>query len=251
MGEWVPGKVGCSAIDRAGAGGRLGTGIDVFSMGKTAGFREARKAAAERGRGRGFTLIELLAVMAILAVLAGLTFGIARIVSVRREEARAQADLQVMQTGLEAYRSRAGDYPWVGDAPVVGEKPAPAGAEALLRALTGFRAVDPARPATLKAGQYLDTARLRYGGAGYDPNVGGDPAGSWPEDPWGNPYVYLYNVTYPKARSGWKNPGYLLLSAGPDGKLALPAAVVASGTIDLAAYAAEPVNEDNVAGRVE
>lgn len=195
----------------------------------------------------GFTLVELLAVMAILLLLIGLTIGLSSGVAAKRAEARAQADLAALGTALEKCRSAIGDYPWVSANPVSGNSVMNRGAAEMLQVLTGHRSVDPARPQLRKSTVFLDVQALEYGGPAYDPNGDADPGGAYPVDPWGNPYLYLYNPSYPKASSVWKNPGYILLSAGPDGAVSLPGANVGrTGLVDAEAYEAEAVNADNV-----
>ena len=195
----------------------------------------------------GFTLVELLAVMAILLLLIGLTIGLTSGVSAKRSEARAQADLAAIAQALEKCHASIGDYPWVGTSPLNGGAVSSRGSAEMLRTLAGHRSVDPDRPQLRRNTVFLDLNALEYDGGSYDPNGDVDPGGAFPVDPWGNPYLYLYNPSYPKSSSAWRNPGYILLSAGPDGEISLPGANVnRTGLVDTDAYEADPVNADNV-----
>ncbi len=211
--------------------------MEMIAGGDAINFRTGRE---------GFTLVEMIAGLGIIVILAGLTIGISAGVAAKRAEARVDADLAVIALGLDRFRSKVGDYPWVGDEPGGGSNLSSAGAAALLRALTGYRSVDPDRPQLLRNTLYLDATALRYGGADYDPNREMDPAGAYPVDPWGNPYLYLYNPAYPRGRSAWRNPGYILLSAGPDGRMVLPSTARTTGIVDAESYAREPDNADNI-----
>jgi general secretion pathway protein G len=136
---------------------------------------------------RGFTLIELLTVIAIIAILSALVFGLGRRMGESGRNGRAVAELAALGAILEDYRRLHGDYPRTND-----------GAR-LLQALIGRR--DPAA-FTFEADRdpFLDEgARL--------------------VDPWGRPYAYAYRTPLP-----WNNPGYLLYSEGPDGRSAPPLA---------------------------
>ena len=72
----------------------------------------------------GFTLIELLTAMAIVAILAAITFGVLKGVQDAQARTQAKAELAVIQQALEQYKSRYGDYPWHdsddGDYPTTG-----------------------------------------------------------------------------------------------------------------------------------
>ena len=198
----------------------------------------------------GFSLIEILAVLAIVVILVGLTLGLATGVFSEKAETRAEADLMLIAQSLERYRAKAGDYPWVGVPPVEGNRPNGKGINALIRSLMGFRAVDPARPQLRVGGDFIQANLLDFGASGYNADSGTDPGPAFPVDPWGNPYVYVYNPTYPKSSSQWTLPGYILLSAGPDGWVSLPGDVLQTGQVDRESYAADPVNGDNLVSRM-
>ncbi len=203
--------------------------------------------AADRPGRAGFTVVELSATLAIILLLVGLVVGMSSRVAARRAESQAQAEMAALGQSLEAFRREVGDYPWVGNNPLSGSAPQWQGGSELLRTLLGYRSVDPGRPELLRSRAYLDLNRLTMAGTYTDPNVEVDPVGSYAVDPWGQPYVYLYNQSFPMAESHWRNPGFILLSAGPDGTLSLPGSnVMQTGQVDRSAYDADPLNADNL-----
>jgi general secretion pathway protein G len=164
---------------------------------------------------RGFTLIELLTVIAIIAILSALVFGLGRRMGESGRNGRAVAELAALGAILEDYRRLHGDYPRTND-----------GAR-LLQALIGRR--DPLLNA-MNARSLLDPAAFTFE-ADRDPFL---DEGARLVDPWGRPYAYAYRTPLP-----WNNPGYLLYSEGPDGRSAPP---LAGGFPDQAA----PENHDNL-----
>lgn len=147
---------------------------------------------------RAFTLIELLTVIAVLAILAGLIIGAGRRASETGKIARTQAELAALGAALEGYKRQYGDYPRTADA------------AQLLQALVGK--LDPLMRDLHPDGRVqLDVALFTY-----DPPA--DPeenANVRLVDPWGQPYVYIYK----KQMSPWGRPDYVLVSAGPDGRI--------------------------------
>ncbi len=70
---------------------------------------------------RGFTLVELLVVISIIALLLALSiFGIQGARESSRD-AKRKADLELLRSGLEIYKSDCGDYPAVLSSPLVGD----------------------------------------------------------------------------------------------------------------------------------
>lgn len=169
------------------------------------------------GRRAAFTLLELLAVITLIAVLAGLVLGVGRRASESGKSARARAELAALSAALENYRRLHGDFPQTDDEP------------RLLQSLIGKRG-----PTGLAVNgrAMLELARFTTAGA-LDPFSN---AAAELIDPWGQPYVYAYK----KPASGWTNSGYVLHSAGPDGRDS--AALQPGGFVD----PIPPENADNI-----
>lgn len=92
---------------------------------------------------RGFTLVELLAVVAIIAILAGIIIGISGYAGKKSDRARAIADMERLKTAMEEYRMEKGRYfNASGDVTVITD-----GGQAFSNALglyvTGLRMTDP------------------------------------------------------------------------------------------------------------
>lgn len=187
---------------------------------------------------RAFTLIEVLVVIAVIAILIGLSFP--AMSAVRRSSARKalRALLQRIALACATYEQDMGDYPpsnpkKVG-LPGNGRND---GGEVLVRCLTTSQ----------KGGPYLDDLEdSALGNLDGDTLSGSDPTGSTIAsrelleliDPWGNPVLYLHHADYDKGGSVLLASGELvkvpahksdvtgqytdltkfqLLSAGPDG----------------------------------
>ena len=88
-------------------------------------------------RQQGFTLIELLMVIAVILILAGITFGISRGVQNAQARTKAKAELAIISQGLEQYKSVNGDYPWV-----TGSSNEVDRAKELAKALMGWKEFD-------------------------------------------------------------------------------------------------------------
>lgn len=176
---------------------------------------------------RAFTLIELLTVMAIIGILAGITFGVVRGVQERAAISQCRTELAALAQALESYKKQYGDYPQ-----------------------TGASAGNPAATATVTSVEgYLFNALLGKIGPKLDPIQGKQfteaskfslqttnsptPGNSTSVvnafiDPWGKLYLYYYR----KNDAGvpvWKQSSYILLSAGPEGNLGIT--VSAAGVI--------------------
>ncbi|WP_269526661.1 prepilin-type N-terminal cleavage/methylation domain-containing protein [Coraliomargarita parva] len=175
-------------------------------------------------RKAGFTLIELLTVVAIILVLAGITFGITRGVQNAQARAKAKAELMVIQSALEQFKLRNGDYPWAAGNPGNVDD----NGERLLLALSGFMKFDTSS-STVKfrvknedevpssgPNAFIDLTKVTMNSSANNlPSSPGDaPTGFRFVDPWGNPYVYRYKES---AADNWDNFGYVLYSTGPDG----------------------------------
>jgi len=86
-------------------------------------------------RTRAFSLVELLVVIGIITILAGILIPVALRASKSASATKLAADLQVIASALEAYRSDFGDYPRL--APVASRTAADQGSIVLNWALVG------------------------------------------------------------------------------------------------------------------
>jgi prepilin-type N-terminal cleavage/methylation domain-containing protein len=156
-------------------------------------------------RRRGFTLVEMLAVLAIVAVLAGMIFPAVQLARRRASEKAAKATIERLKLALEQYANDFGDYPPTSLSELgVKTNGVNEGNESLVRCLSTRRERGPYFVFEEKDLANLDQDRLTS-----------DPTGSTIEskelfeivDPWGNPYVYFHNRDY---RGGSKLERYML-----------------------------------------
>jgi len=186
----------------------------------------------------GFTLVELLTVIAIIAVLSSLTFGLVRGSKQRASLARAKAELSALSQALEAYKRHYGDYPQTGalgqaTAVIAGDIGATQAQSALFNALTGVFSPRQFTAATRLNGPiFVDLQKFALESTvNFRNNVNliAQPTGSPPLkpviatsflDPWGNRYLYYYKLPLPPGlQNPWRAPAYVLYSVGPDGRL--------------------------------
>jgi prepilin-type N-terminal cleavage/methylation domain-containing protein len=219
------------------------------------------EAFRRKGTPCGFTLIELLAVVTVIAVLTGITFGISKGVLNHQARAQARAELAMITQALEEFKLTYGDYP------IISEDGDPttesANAKNLTYALTGYGKQDLQDVTDTETGttskrynfiqvksgdakRFVDPSRLNYSGnKGFvSPGIDGEgnlTSSYFLVDPWRQPYVYIYN----KGNSSWDNIGYVLFSKGPDREAQLDSAVIDTGIIDQSHYS-EDKNKDNV-----
>lgn len=66
---------------------------------------------SQSGKRAGFTLIELLVVISVIGLLAGLSFPVIKSVKAAQQKRVARAELELVQTALENYKSKYGTYP--------------------------------------------------------------------------------------------------------------------------------------------
>ncbi len=178
-------------------------------------------------------------VMAVVAILAAITFGITAGVKDSQNRTLAMADLSEIARGLEQFKTRYGDYPHIA------ETTSPANASVLLRALTGWSRLERTGPGTMamvdqttQREAFIDVSRLTL--SNDFPETGAPGGDVYILDPWDNSYVYIYNVAAPS----WENFGYVLLSSGPDGIVTLGNAAT-DGLIDQD-WVESPRNVDNI-----
>ncbi|MGE9270166.1 MAG: type II secretion system protein GspG [Verrucomicrobiales bacterium] len=148
---------------------------------------------------KGFTLIEMLVVVAIIAVLSGITVGGFALVSRQQDLKKAKLQIELLQLKLEDYKLENGDYPESLSA--VGE-----GQTQVI-----YKALFPIEEDAKIYLDQLDPDNDTQGWLGRqeaEDNVG---EGLVIYDPWGNEYYYR---TSPNSA----NPDFDLWSAGPDGE---------------------------------
>lgn len=175
----------------------------------------------------GFTLVELLAIIAIILVLTGITFGVSKGVLNQQARARSQAELAMIAQALEAFKLTYGDYPVIGQDDGLTN----ANARELTKALTGFSYL---RPGTIPGSRemtdvgsgnprksFIDVEQLSLSKPFRDPDNPANVPNSVADfdqiylvDPWRQSYVYLYNRG--SSANTWDTVGYLLFSKGPD-----------------------------------
>lgn len=165
-----------------------------------------------RRAARGFTLIELLVVISIIIILAAISFAAVGYANQQGNRKKAEAQFQLLATGLDLYRVEAGTYPVHTSAPEEGSK-------VVYQALTG-------NGDDLLGGNSAPTNNPRATDLKRDPYVpellpnSGDKQGwitnSRPFeiiDPWAQPWNYLSGD--PNAQD---NAGYDLWSTANKGE---------------------------------
>lgn len=178
-----------------------------------------------------FTLIELLTVVAIIGILAAITFGVAKGVNERAAINQAKAELSALAAGLEAYKRQYGDYPQTG-AMAANTTGAAATVSAtsipglLFNALLGE--IGP-KLATYKGKAFVQLDNFSLHSATTLPTATSGPVANAFIDPWGRPYIYSYRTNANPTDTNWTAPSFVLFSAGPDGR---HSAVPTSGMID-------------------
>ncbi len=174
----------------------------------------------------GFTMIELLMVIAVILILAGITFGVSRGVQNAQARAKVKAELATISQALETYKSKNGDYPWISVLNVANDNNVKSASHALLKTLVGWQSVDGTQVGETnssgirydKAKSALDVSKLSLSREWPVPSSDDETAPSnstYLTDPWGNAYVYLYKN--PSNLNTWERYGYILFSRGADG----------------------------------
>ena len=190
-----------------------------------------------------FTLIELLAVVSVIVILTGITFGISKGVMNQQARAKAKAELAMIAQALEEFKLTYGDYPVVAeDDPVKSN----ANARKLTLALTGYAYLKPGDASGTREmvnvndnqvrDSFVDVDKLNFSEPFRDPanplnvpNSAGDLDSIYLVDPWRQPYVYVYNTG--SSTNSWDNVGYVLFSKGPDRDADL-GSIITTGIVD-------------------
>lgn len=167
--------------------------------------------SSSRQRSGGFTLIEILVVIALIAILAGITLVAAGGFMDAASRTRAKGEIQAMSTALENYKLDNGAYPAANTllGPPTGAYNYnstaaavvyPASSEILYKQLTGYDRITDLQVAGTKT--YMSFKRNQVG---TDPNNGL----TYIQDPWGNSYGYstgdalATQVQYPNTGRGF------------------------------------------------
>ena len=199
---------------------------------------------------RGFTLIELLLVIAIIAILASLTFSLFKAAKNGNNKAIAKGEIAALATACEIYKKTYGDYPCRntgglpgGDDPkfrtdlfdqmtgrrVLVSTAAAGGGTAL--ALRNFNDASLPGGSQRKMKPFLSVGTVRSNNdasLGLNDWTGGAAAAFEFRDPWGNPYDYRYRILpsattpvqnpstglFATPYSFWLAPGFLVVSCG-------------------------------------
>lgn len=197
--------------------------------------------SARKPSNAAFTLIEMLAVVVIIVVLTGITFGISKGVLNRQARAQTKAELAVIAQALEAFKLTYGDYPIASE-----DIATNANSRILTPALTGYSYLEPGTVQGTRVmtnvkdnevrDSFIDVDKLNFSEPFRDPgndllvpNSASDLARIYLVDPWRQPYVYVYNRG--SSSNSWDNPGYVLFSKGPD-KEADTGSIITNGIVD-------------------
>jgi prepilin-type N-terminal cleavage/methylation domain-containing protein len=186
--------------------------LSPMSSPLTHGGRDAYKA---------FTLIELLTVIAIIGILAGITFGVIGIVQERANQSQARTEVATLAQALESYKRQYGDYPQLGASTHTASPTTAVAANSVERNL--FNALmgkmGPTK-APMQGKQFVEASKLNLQNTSLPTAGNTTPVDNAFVDPWGRLYLYYYRET--GANFGnWKQPSYILVSPGIDGVMGI------------------------------
>ena len=181
-------------------------------------------------------------VIAVILILAGITFGVSRGVQNAQARAKAKAELANFSQSLEQYKSVNGDYPWEAGSGEIGQ------AREFAKALMGWTEFSQSGTSVVYRDKsnvpqngpktFIDPKKLSY--VGILPSQSNDkPTNLYFTDPWGNAYIYNYRTS---TSNSWENFGYVLYSKGPDSS---HVAVSSDGILD-ATLRQNSNNADNI-----
>ena len=158
-------------------------------------------------------------VIAVILILAGITFGISRGVQNAQARTKAKAELATISQAIEQFKSRYGDYPWHQG----GGGDSTDNNKMLLYALTGRMVLADPSPTDntteIAAIEVTDEAQIDKNPKFLDDSkfsttkIGQSSTNLL--DPWGNPYIYWYKRD--DSPDDWDVFGYHLYSTGPKG----------------------------------
>lgn len=196
----------------------------------------------------GFTLVEVLTTIAIISILAAISFGILTGVNEKRAVSRATAEISAIASGLESYRSAYGSYP-------VNRSYDADSNSGLLLALAGLGNPEgnPLSDSQQRSPFVnLDSFEISFSSDSAKQAFSNSPSANALSglnilDPWGNPYRYFYDRI--QSGTSWRNPSFVIYSMGPDGEEQVPAQLQGggNGVIDWSAILELNVtNLDNV-----
>lgn len=159
----------------------------------------------------GYTLVEVLVVLAVIVILAGITFGTAAGIQSARMKSIAKAEISLISKSLSRFHAKHGDYPIT--------QGIENNAVTLSKALLGWKVFqgNPVQMVDLKEAPsdgirpFIELSKLLYeGDLPYSDKM--IPSNVRLIDPWGNAYVYAY-----KESEEWDNFSFVLYSKGSDG----------------------------------
>ena len=174
----------------------------------------------------GFTLVELLVVIAVIAILATISFGLFKAANDGRNKSKSKGEVQAIAMATQSYRKTYGDFP-----ACLSGRPERFRRD-LLDQLVGRRVMRVTTPGSTPTLLAFDSATLPGGTnrqmrsflSQGDVTTNDDAqltADDWRGDnaacrefidAWGNPYDYRYRVLTPARFGEWKSPNYLLVS---------------------------------------
>ncbi|NBV47973.1 MAG: type II secretion system protein [Verrucomicrobia bacterium] len=178
-------------------------------------------------RRAGFTLVELLVVIAVIGILATITFGLFKAANESRNKSKSKGEMQAIAMAAQSYRKTYGDFPYCTAS--TGDNPR----RNLLDQLHGRRLIRfttpgeapqllPFNDSTLPGSNRQKRSFLSFDevATNDDANIN-DPALCFQfVDAWGNPYDYRYRVI--SSHKAWLSPNFLLVSCSAN---FVPAAV--------------------------
>lgn len=170
-----------------------------------------------RGAFKAFTLIELLTVIAIIGILAGITFGIAKGVQEKSAISNARTELATIATALDAYKRQYGDYPQTGAATQAAPDPTTAITTAAAQAkfFNALAGKLGPRMTAMNGKIFLTLAQHSLETTNLPDSTNDTEVANALLDPWGRRYYYYYKDH--TAVNNWSQPSYILFSGGPDG----------------------------------